>query len=113
MRLRCESLEPPMSQLGHERRSDTTHSSFGSTSTNRLSGGGATGSLERPITDSCSVASDLWTTYSITSLAATRSVGGTVRSSVFAVLRLMLRMNFAACWTGSSAGRAPFRSRPT
>ena len=51
--------------------------------------------------------------YSITSSAATSNVCGIIRPSAFAVLRLIARLNFVACWTGSSAGRAPFRIRPT
>ena len=51
--------------------------------------------------------------HSITSSAATSNVCGIIRPSAFAVLRLIARLNFVACWTGSSAGRAPFRIRPT
>jgi hypothetical protein len=45
----------------------------------------------------------------ITSLAWKRSVGGIVRPSFFAVLRLMTSWNVLGCSTGKSAGFAPFR----
>ena len=51
--------------------------------------------------------------YSITSSAMESNVGGTVRPSVFAVLRLITSSNFVGCWIGSSVGLAPFRIRPT
>ena len=44
--------------------------------------------------------------YSITSSARTRSVGGTVRPSALAVVRLMMRSNLVGCATGMSAGFA-------
>src|ERR1700758_3878544 len=42
--------------------------------------------------------------YSITSSARASRVGGTVRPSALAVLRLMINSSFVACWTGRSAG---------
>src|SRR5258707_7637759 len=47
--------------------------------------------------------------YSITSTACASSVGGTVRPSAFAVLRLMTRSNFVGSSTGRSDGFAPLR----
>src|SRR5205807_257163 len=46
--------------------------------------------------------------HSITSSARASSVGGMVRPSVFAVLRLMTSSNLVGCWTGRSDGFAPF-----
>ena len=51
--------------------------------------------------------------HSITSVACARIVFGTVRPSVFAVLRLMMRSNFVGCSTGRSAGFSPLRILPT
>src|SRR5262245_291458 len=51
--------------------------------------------------------------HSITSSATASSDIGTVRPSVFAVLRLMTSSNFVGCITGRSAGLAPLRIRPT
>jgi hypothetical protein len=51
--------------------------------------------------------------YSITSSARASSVGGTVRPSAFAVLRLITRSNLVGCSTGRSAGRSPLRMRST
>src|SRR6516225_6970794 len=45
--------------------------------------------------------------HSITSVASASSVGGTVRPSTFAVVRLMTRSNLVGCSTGMSAGFAP------
>src|SRR4029077_3589191 len=45
--------------------------------------------------------------HSITSSARARIDGGTVRPSVFAVLRLTTSSNVVGCWTGRSAGLAP------
>src|SRR5262245_23573368 len=50
--------------------------------------------------------------YSITSSARASSVGGTVRPSALAVLRLMISSTFVDCWTGRSAGFSPLRIRP-
>jgi hypothetical protein len=44
---------------------------------------------------------------------ARQHVGGTVRPSAFAVLRLMASSYFVGAWTGGSAGLVPFRIRPT
>src|SRR5262249_55865496 len=51
--------------------------------------------------------------HSITSLARASSVGGTSRPSILAVSWLMTNSNFDDCTTGSSAGLAPLRTRPT
>jgi hypothetical protein len=45
----------------------------------------------------------------ITSLAWKRSIGGSVRSSAWAVFRLMTSSNLMGCSTGRSAGLAPLR----
>ena len=45
--------------------------------------------------------------YSITSSARASSVGGTVRPSALAILRLMVRSNLVGCSIGMSAGFAP------
>ena len=47
--------------------------------------------------------------YSITSSARASSVGGIVRPSAFAVLRLMTSSKVVACCTGRSAGFSPLR----
>src|SRR5712664_1492834 len=47
--------------------------------------------------------------YSITSSARASNVGGTVRPSAFAVLRLTTISNLVANSTGRSAGLAPLR----
>jgi hypothetical protein len=46
-------------------------------------------------------------TYSITSLAATCNVSGTVRPSAFAALRLITSSNLVGSRNGRSAGRVP------
>jgi hypothetical protein len=46
--------------------------------------------------------------YSITSSAWESSVGGTLRPSALAVLRLIASSNLVGCSTGKSAGFAPF-----
>src|SRR5262245_3776792 len=51
--------------------------------------------------------------HSITSSASAITVGGTVRPSVVAVLRLMANSNLAGACAGSSAGLAPFKMRST
>src|SRR5262245_46823051 len=50
--------------------------------------------------------------HSITCSARAISIGGTVRPSALAALRLMNRSNLVGCWTGNSAGLAPLRIRP-
>jgi hypothetical protein len=45
--------------------------------------------------------------HSMTSSARASNDGGTVRSSVFAVVRLMMRSNLVGCSTGMSPGFAP------
>src|SRR5262249_46041153 len=51
--------------------------------------------------------------HSITSSASASSVGGTVRPSARAVLRLITNSNLVGCWTGRSAGLAPLRITST
>src|SRR3981189_2826579 len=51
--------------------------------------------------------------HSMTSVACSGSVFGTVRPSAFAVLRLMTRSNLVGSNTGRSAGFSPLRIRPT
>src|SRR3984893_7972493 len=51
--------------------------------------------------------------YSITSSAIASSVGGTVRQSALAVLRVMSRWNFVGSTPGKSPGLSPFTTRPT
>src|SRR5215207_1403414 len=62
---------------------------------------------------SCQRAERLRPPHSITSSARARSVGGIVRFSAFAVVRLTTRSNRIACSIGRSAGLAPFRTLST
>jgi hypothetical protein len=50
--------------------------------------------------------------YSITSSARPSSVGGKVRPSALAVLRLTTSSTFVSSWTGRSVGFSPLRMRP-
>ena len=50
--------------------------------------------------------------HSITTSATATSVGGRVRPSALAVLRLMTSSIFVDCCTGKSAGFSPLRIRP-
>ena len=50
--------------------------------------------------------------HSITSSAAARSVGGTVRPSILAVCALTTSSSFVACTTGRFVGFSPLRMRP-
>src|SRR5665213_109088 len=50
--------------------------------------------------------------HSMTSSACASSTCGTVRPSALAVFRLMTNSNLVGCWTGRSAGLAPFRTLP-
>jgi hypothetical protein len=52
---------------------------------------------------------NLVVTHSITLSAPARSVGGIMRPSARAVLRLTMSSNLVGCSTGSSAGLAPFK----
>src|SRR5262249_49484184 len=47
--------------------------------------------------------------HSMTSSGWARSVGGTVRPSTFAVLRLIISSNLVGCSTGISPGLDPFK----
>src|SRR4029077_20695498 len=51
--------------------------------------------------------------HSITSSARASSDGGTMRPSIFAVLRLIVSTYFVGACTGKSAGLSPFRMRST
>src|ERR1700741_2309082 len=51
--------------------------------------------------------------HSITSSARASSVGGTVRPSALAVLRLMISSYFVGCCTGRLDGFSPLRMRST
>ena len=67
----------------------------------------------RPKADmECAVQDDSLINYLISWSARARIDCGTVRPSVFAVLRLITRSNFAGCTTGRSAGFSPLRMRP-
>ena len=57
--------------------------------------------------------SDIGWLYSITSSARASSVGGTVRPSALAVLRLIANSYFVGACTGRSAGFFPLRIRST
>jgi hypothetical protein len=50
--------------------------------------------------------------HSITSSASASSVGGSVRPSDVAVLRLMTSVSLVVCWTGRPAAFSPLRIRP-
>jgi len=50
--------------------------------------------------------------YSITSSAIARRLGGIVRPSDFAALRLITNRNLVGCTTGRSIGFVPLRIRP-
>ena len=50
--------------------------------------------------------------YSITSSARASNVGGTVRPSIFAVVRLTTNSNCVGCTTGKSIGLAPLSIFP-
>src|SRR5712671_5213567 len=54
-----------------------------------------------------------WRTHSITSSAMASIVGGTVRPSIPAVLRLITSSNLVGRSTGKSEGFSPLRIRPT
>src|SRR5216684_585148 len=51
--------------------------------------------------------------YSMTSSARAKMDWGIVKPSALAVFRLMTNSNVVGCWTGKSAGLAPFRISPT
>src|SRR5262249_894847 len=67
---------------------------------------------QRPCCRAAEQRDELAAPHSITSSAVICMISGTVRSSVFAVLRLMASSNFTVCWTGKSAGFSPLRIRP-
>ena len=108
MLLRCKSLEPPMSQLGHSRHFKRE---VGITASPQLTDISSADQLVRfmPKADICSAANK---SYSITSSAATSSLSGTARPSILAVPVLMTNSNLVDCTTGKSAGLAPLRMRP-
>ncbi len=110
--LRCERLEPSMSQLGHSRRG-------------RLSGKLPHVRLAPKVTDAlrrreltrCANQRHSHrgktARYSITSSARASTDAGTVRLSALAVLRLMTSSYFVGACTGMSAGFSPLRIRST
>src|SRR5262244_667339 len=55
------------------------------------------------------VTAHMESSYSMTSSARARIDGGIVRPSALAVFRLTTSSNVVGCWTGRSAGLAPFR----
>jgi hypothetical protein len=67
---------------------------------------------ERPRSRAAEQRDELAAVHSITSSAVASSVGGTVRPSARAVLRLITNSNLVDCMTGRSAGWAPLRIRP-
>ena len=67
----------------------------------------------KPAVGSCNNKCRHKQTYSITSPASARSIGGTVNPNVFAVLRLITKSNLVGCNIGRSAGFSPLRIRPT
>src|SRR5262249_895259 len=69
-------------------------------------------SCERPCGRAAEQSDELAAVHSITSSTVICMIIGTVRPSAFAVLRLMIRSSFTACWTGRSAGFSPLRMRP-
>src|SRR5215468_9876491 len=64
---------------------------------------------ERPCHRAAEQRDELASPHSITSSARASSVGGMVRPSALAVIRLMTRSNLVGCSTGRSAGFAPRR----
>ena len=62
-----------------------------------------------PQADSCTAAK--LQCYSITLSARAMSVGGKVRPSAFAVLKLMTNSNLVGCWIGRSPAFAPLNIR--
>ena len=110
MLLRCKSLEPPMSQMGHE----------------RPKGHVRVESAVPPIADVMLQCRE-WSRcarnglmhrskqclYSITSSARASRVAGTSRPSVLAVLRLITISYLVGACTGRSAGFSPLRMRST
>src|SRR2546430_1624113 len=67
---------------------------------------------ERPRRRAAEHRDELAAPHSITSSARARRVGGTSRPIVLAAWRLITSSNLVDCWTGRSAGLAPFRIRP-
>src|SRR5262245_32626721 len=68
---------------------------------------------ERPRACTAEQRNELAALHSITSSAVESSVGGTVRLSALAVLRLITSSNLVGCCTGRSAGFSPLRMRST
>ena len=62
-----------------------------------------------PIADSCTAAKKSLLDHLV---GCHKQRCGTLRPSVFAVLRLMTNSNLVDCMTGRSAGFAPLRMRP-
>src|SRR5262249_40825534 len=68
---------------------------------------------ERPRGRAAEKRDELATLHSITSSARASNVGGTVRPSAFAVLRLITSSYLVGACTGRSAGFSPFKMRLT
>jgi hypothetical protein len=96
-----------MSQLGRGQLSGITPTRFRSISVSRPPGGALTGLLSA--TSRPEQVQQTEQAYSITSSASASSLGGTSIPSAFAILRLMLDVNFVGCSMGMSPGLVPLR----
>src|SRR5262245_28430426 len=67
---------------------------------------------QRPRRRAAESQDELAAPHSITSSARVSSVGGMLRPSVLAVLRLIASSVFVTCWTGKLAGVSPLTIRP-
>jgi hypothetical protein len=112
MLLRCESLEPPMSQLGQTRPSPFYAPTSASANCGHRAALAVGSYVPKAAVSRCSNGCASGVDYSITSSAVDSSVGGTVRPSMRAVWWLMTNSNLLDWITGKSAGFAPLRIRP-
>ena len=104
MLLRCESLEPPMSQLGQTEK--VSQRAFLDCCTPESGRSFERGERQLRANNSHS---DQRTTHSITSSASNCRELGTSRPSALAVCMLMTNSHLVDCKTGMSAGFAPLR----
>ena len=111
MLLHCESLEPPMSQLGHLQTLRRRLNSFRFTRESGHPGAGSDMSAKCPISRLMHRSKSH--PQSITSSASASSVFGIAMPSALAVLRLTTSSNLVGCTTGRSVGFSPLRMRPT